>query len=330
MRSRRSMAGIQVLATCLLAITTALSLAPRSAHAQFALTKAQDAHIANVMNGVKNGLQQGGKSPEVSEQAALAIQASLIASYAKGLDPAAAEKAAETLLRAYIVNPGATRHALTDKDSEYIEKVKNDAKAVVDPRLPPKYSDAVVFTAGYAAQDIRQVSSDEGTAEGANSVATAITSSFKDLPPRTDPSSPFHTDQIAVQGDTPPAQASAPPPLVVNPNLSSNKNPDGSITEWEVGQDGVLRERTRYPGGGDSGWQEPGANQQTASSGATQLETREENLNAGQNNNSGNSKNRTGSDDGKKDKDKENNNGGGNNSSGSGNSNNHSGGGHHK
>lgn len=79
----------------------------------------------------------------------------------------------------------------------------------------------------------------------------------------------------------------------------------------------MLRERTRYPGGGDSGWRDPGTTQ-TTSSGPTQLVVREENLNAGQNNNSGNSKNRTGSDDGKKDKDKENNGGGENSNHSSG------------
>jgi hypothetical protein len=316
------MTGFQTLAACFLAVVTALTLVPRAAHAEFALTKAQDAHVTDTMNGVKQALQQGGKPPEVSDQAALAIQASLIASYAKGLDQAAAEKVAEPLVKAYIINPGATRHALKDSDSWYIEKVKNDTKARIDPLLSPKHSDAVVFTAGYAAQDIRQISTSDPEAEGADSVTNAMTASFKDLPPRTDPSSPFHTDLIAVQGDAPPVQAStasAPPPLQLNPNVDSTVNADGSITERSFGSNGQVITRTRYPSGPDDpSWQDANQPQPTASSGATQLDVIEEDLNAGKNN-SGNTKNRTGSDDGKKDEKNNNSSSNSNHNSGGGN-----------
>jgi hypothetical protein len=314
----------QRLVAGLLGLMLVLTLAPRAAHAQFALTKAQDAHITATMNGVKQALMQGGKPEEVADQAALAIQASLIASYAKGLDSAAAEQAAETLVKAYVVNSGATQYTLQDRDSAYIETVKNATKARVDPLLSPKHSDAVVFTAGYAAQSIRQLAASDPDSGSADSLTGHITSSFKDLPPRTDPNSPFHTDQISVKDTAPPVQAStapAPPPLQVNPNVDSKVNPDGSITELTFGPNGPIT-RTRYPGGpADPPWEDANAAQPAASSGgATQLEVNEQDLNAGQNN-SGNTKNRTGSDDGKKDKDKQPNNSGGN-----GNSNSNSGG----
>ena len=202
--------------------------------------------------------------------------------------------------------------------------------AIVAPRLTPKHGDAVVYTVVNAARlNLQQSDSDEDAVDASVKVTKIAQDTFGHLPPLTDPNSPFHTDPIAVQGDAPPVQAStasAPPSLQVNPNVDSTVNADGSITERSFGSNGQVITRTRYPGGpADPPWDDANQPQPTASSGATQLDVLEEDLNAGQNNNSGNTKNRTGSDDGKKDKDKQDNNG-----DGGGNSNNHNSSGHHQ
>jgi hypothetical protein len=118
--------------------------------------------------------------------------------------------------------------------------------------------------------------------------------------------------------DEPVVSNAIPAPLQENPNLSSNRNADGSITEYSPQDDGRILVRTRFPDGRVEEWHDANAEQSTASSGPTQLETREENLQAAEEeggNNAGNSKRRTGGDDGKKDEknNSKNNSGGGNN-----------------
>ena len=297
------------------------------------MPQAQRDHVDKMTNDVKDALTIVAKlPPEVAENASLAARASMISSYAQGMSKDQVDAQVNSVVKPYVANPGSFNRVLGDLDAAYIEKVKGDVKAVVAPRLSPPYTDAVVFTAGLATQKILEIEDEPSSLSDndlSDTVVSSLTDQFKDLPPRTDPNSPFHKDVITVIADAPPVQAStasAPPALQVNPNVDSTVNADGSITERSFGSNGQVITRTRYPGGpADPPWDDANQPQPTASSGATQLDVLEEDLNAGQNNNSGNTKNRTGSDDGKKDKDKQDNNG-----DGGGNSNNHSSGGHHQ
>ena len=133
--------------------------------------------------------------------------------------------------------------------------------------------------------------------------------------PLSSPESPFNDTPSSTVANNPvnapPADPSSGPPAQrpIDPN-----DPDAITAITDDGR--IIQDRPDGQGGREivEGPYTP----PTASSGATQLEVREENLNAGQKNNPSNTKNRTGSDDGKKDKDKQ------PSSSGSGSSNNHS------
>jgi hypothetical protein len=279
-----------------------LAQASRPAHAEFRLTRAQHEYVTRMANEVKAVLELGGKPQEVRNNVALAVQASLIASYARGLDQKKAEAEAEILLKPFYANPGATQRELGQLDALIIERTQAGVRAVVDPRLSPKYGDAVVFTVGAAAQStLEKWETPTGLpGEAVSFLTEAATTAFRDLPPRSDPNSPFHHDEVLVASDPAPqpSVSSAPPPA----DPMQNADPDAITATTDDGRVIVGKPE------GD---------------GSTSMTVTEENLNAGQNNNSGNTKNRTGSDDGKKDE-KNNNQ---KNDSGSGNSN---GGGHHK
>lgn len=285
----------------------ALVLPAEPAQAQFQLTKQQAADIDQVATKVQATLLASGKSAQDAQNARLAIRATMIAATYKTGDTQAADTFAGKVLDPYIKPAGSVARDLTAAEQAAVSNVRSSVKNLVAPVLPTPDADAVAFTAGLAATNTIKaappdpwagsgLTADKWVASQADQDIYPLIVPFANLPPLTDPISPFRPAATLADDPAPQPSVSAAPPQTTVKDLQA-AHPDATIVEqngtahvYQPNQDGILVEV-------DSGSvaEEGGSNQ-------------------------GNTKNRTGSDGGKKDE--KNNSGGGNS--------NHNSGGHHK